>query len=108
MFIELWHQSHAIFADDPGRFVAVFVIFKPVIDGDSRHPNIHAGLQWIASRVDPQNGTMLCHSVLQQDYINVVVKRFFVLKRWFLTFQLAGQQKNLDTFRASANLRKII
>jgi hypothetical protein len=48
MFVELRHQSHAIFPDDPSRFVAVFVIFESVINGESCHPDVNAGLQWIA------------------------------------------------------------
>jgi hypothetical protein len=106
MFVKLRHQSQAVFSNHPGRFVAVFMIFKTMVDRDSGHPNIYTGLQWIAFRIEPQNGAMLCHSVLQQDYVNVVVKRFFVLKRWFLPFQLAGQQKDLEKFGESANLRK--
>ena len=90
MFVKLRHQSHAIFADDPGRFVAVFVIFKPMIDRYSRHAHIHAGLQWIAFGIEPQNRRMLCHSVLQQNHINVVVKVLFLLTRWFLRLQFAG------------------
>ena len=93
MFVKLRHQSHAIFSDDPGRFVAVPVIFKSVIDGNSCHPNIYAGLQWIAFRIEPQNRRMLCDSVAQQNYINVVVIVFFLLPRWFLSFQFVGQQK---------------
>ena len=106
MFVKLRHQSQAIFLDDPGRFVAVFMIFKSMVDRDSSHPNIHARLQRISFRIESQNRRMFCHSVLQQDDINIVVKRFFVLKRWFLPFQLAGQQKDLETFGESANLRK--
>jgi hypothetical protein len=33
---------------------------------------------------------MLCHSVTQQNHINVVVKVFFLLMRWFLPLQFAG------------------
>ena len=36
---------------------------------------------------------MLCDSVAQQNHINVVVKVLFLLTRWFLSFQFAGQQK---------------
>ena len=35
---------------------------------------------------------MLCDSVFEQDHINVVVKVLFLLTRWFLPFQFAGQQ----------------
>ena len=48
MFVKLRHQSHAIFPDDPSRFIAVFVILESVIDWDSRHPDINARLKWIA------------------------------------------------------------
>ena len=34
---------------------------------------------------------MLCDSGLQQNHINVVVKRLFLLKGWFLPFQFAGR-----------------
>ena len=103
MFVKFWYQSHAVFADDPCRFVAVFVIFESVVDRNSCHPDIDAGLQWISVRVESQDGAMLCDSVLQQNHINVVMKRFFLLKRWFLPFQFAGQQKNLERFGESAN-----
>ena len=93
MFVKLRHQSHAIFPDDPGRFVAVPVIFESVIDGNSCHPDIYTGLQWIAFRIEPQNRRMLCDSVAQQNHINVVVKISVLLTRWFLSFQFAGQQK---------------
>ena len=93
MFKQLRHQSHAIFPNDPSRFVAVPVIFESVIDGNSCHPNIYAGLQWIAFRIEAQNRRMLCDSVSQQNHINVVVKVFFLLTRWFHSFQFAGQQK---------------
>ena len=106
MFVKLWHQSHAVFSDDPGRFVTVLVIFESVIDWNSRHPDIYARLQRIAFGVEPQYGAVLCNSVLQQDYVNVVVKRFLVLTRWFFPLQLEGQQKDLETFGESANLRK--
>jgi hypothetical protein len=51
MFVKLWHQSHAIFPDDPSRFITVFVIFESVIDRDSCHSDIHAGFQGIALRI---------------------------------------------------------
>ena len=105
MFKQLRHQSHAIFPDDPGRFVAVPVIFESVIDGNSCHPNIYAGLQWIAVRIEAQNRRMVCDSVTQQNHINVVVKVLFLLTRWFLSFQFAGN-KSARTFRASTYLRK--
>ncbi len=44
MFVKLWHQAHAIFPDNPSRFIAVFVIFESMIDRDSCHPDIDAGL----------------------------------------------------------------
>jgi hypothetical protein len=60
---------------------------------DFWHPNIHARLRRIAFGIEPQNRAMLCHSVLQQNHINVVVERLFLLKRWFLSFQFARQQR---------------
>jgi hypothetical protein len=47
VFVKLWHQSHAIFPDDPSRFIAVFVIFESLINRESCHPDINAGLQRI-------------------------------------------------------------
>ena len=91
MFVKLRHQSYAIFPHHPGRFVAVFVIFKPVIDRNSSHPNIYAWLQRIPFRIKPQNRRMLCNSVAKQNHINVVMKWFFLLTRWFLPFQFAGR-----------------
>ena len=51
MFVKFWQQSDAIFPDDPSRFIAVLVIFESVIDWDSCHSHINAGLQWIASGI---------------------------------------------------------
>ena len=91
IFVKLWHQSHSIFPDDPRRFVAVFVILEAMIDRNSCHANIDAGLQWIPFRVEPQNGRMVCDSVLQQNHVNVMVKWIFLLTRWFLRLQFAGR-----------------
>jgi len=93
MFVKLRHQSHAIFPDNPGRFVAVLVIFESVIDRNSCHPNIDARLQRIAFGVEPEDRRMLGNSVFEQDHINVVVKVLFLLTLWFLPFQFAAQQK---------------
>ena len=43
---------------------------------------------------------MLRDSVFEQDHINVVMKVLFLLTRWFLPFQFAGN-KSADTFEAS-------
>ena len=53
MFVKLWHQAHAIFPDDPSRFVAVFVILESVIDWDSCHADIDARLQGITFGIQP-------------------------------------------------------
>jgi hypothetical protein len=106
MLVKLWHQSQTVFSDHPGRFVTVFMIFKSMVDRNSCHPNIHARLQRISFRVKPYYGAVLCNSVAQQNHINTVVKVLFLLTRWFLPFQLEGQQKDLETFGVSANLRK--
>src|SRR6266498_557223 len=89
VLVKLWHQSHSIFPDDPSRFVAVFVIFESVIDRESCHSDVNAGLQRIAFRVQLQNGRMLCDGVAQQNHINVMVKRLFVLRPSCLPFQFA-------------------
>jgi hypothetical protein len=81
------------------------VIFESVIDRNSCHPHIHTRLKRIAFRIEAQNRRMLRDSVFEQDHINVVVKVLFLLTRWFLPFQLAGN-KSAGTFRASACLRK--
>jgi hypothetical protein len=93
MFVKLRHQSHTIFPDNPSRFVPGFVIFEPMIDRNSCHPNVYAGLQRIAFRIEPQNRRMLSHSVVEQDHINVVVEVLFPLTLWFRLLQFAGQQK---------------
>ena len=97
MFKQLRHQSHAIFPDDPGRFVAVLVIFESVIDRNACHPNIYTRLQRIALWIEPQNRRMLRDSIFEQDNINIVVEILFLLTRWFLPFQFAGN-KSADTF----------
>jgi hypothetical protein len=67
------------------------MIFKSMIDRNSRHPNVHTRLQRIAFGIEPQNRRMLCDSVSEQDHINVVVEQLFLLTRWFLPLQLAGR-----------------
>ena len=89
MFVKLRHESHAVFPDDPRRFVAVFVIFESMVDRNSRHPNIDARLQRIAFGVEPENRRMLRDTVAEEDHINIVVKVLFLLTRWFLPFQFA-------------------
>ena len=89
MFVKLRHQSHAIFPNDPGRFIAVFVIFEPVIDWNSCHADINAWLQRVAFGIQPQNGRMLRDGVAQQNYVNVMVKRLFLLKVCYLPVHLA-------------------
>ena len=105
MFVKLRHESHAVFPDDPSRFVAVFVIFESMVDWNSRHPDIDARLQRIAFRIKAQDRRMLRDSVFEQDHINVVMKVLFLLTRWFLPFQFAGN-KSADTFEAPASLCK--
>ena len=87
MFVKLWQQSNAIFPDDPSRFVALFVIFESVIDWQSGHADIDAGLQWIMVGIEPQNGRMLSDSIAQENHVDVMVKRLFLLTRWPLNFQ---------------------
>ena len=45
MLVKLLHQSHTIFLDDPSRFIAVFVIFESVINGESCHPTSMQGFR---------------------------------------------------------------
>ncbi len=105
MFVKLRHESHAVFPDNPSRFVALFVIFESMVDWNSCHPHIHTRFQRIAFGVEPQDRRMLRDSVFEQDHINVVVKVLFLLTRWFLPFQFAGN-KSANTFLAPASLRK--
>jgi hypothetical protein len=105
MFIKLRHESHAVFPNDPSRFVGVLVIFESMVYWNSRHPDIDARLQRIAFRVEPQNRRMFCDSVFEQDHINIVVKVLFLLTRWFLPFQFTSN-KSADTFEAPASLCK--
>ena len=105
MFVKLRHESHAIFPNDPSRFVAVFVIFKSMVDWNSCHPHIHTRLQRIAFWIEAQDRRVFRDSVFEQDHIDIVVKVLFLLTRWFLPFQFAGN-KSADTFGAPASLRK--
>ena len=68
-----------------------------MIDRNSRHPDIDARLQRIAFGVKAQDSRMLRDSVFEQDNINIVVEILFLLTRWFLPFQFAGN-KSADTF----------
>ncbi len=105
MFVKLRDESHAVFPDNPRRFVAVFVIFESMVDWNSRHPDIDARLRRIAFRIKVQDRKMLRDSIFEQDYINAVMKVLFLLTRWFLPFQFAGN-KSADTFEAPASLCK--
>ena len=96
MFVKLRHESHAVFPNDPSRFVGVLVIFESMVDRNSRHPDIDARLQRIAFRIETHDRRMLRDSVFEQDHINVVMKVLFLLTRWFLPFQFAGN-KSADT-----------
>ena len=49
---------------------------------------------------------MLRDSVFEQDHINVVMKVLFLLTRWFLPFQFAGN-KSADTFEAPASCARV-
>ena len=95
MFVELWHQSDPVFPDDPGGFVAVLVVFESVINPDSGHPNIDAGLRCIAFRIQPNDGRVLGDSIAEQNHIHVVMKRLFLLGRASLRFQSAGASSAL-------------
>ena len=90
MLVQLRHQSQAIFADDPSRLVAVFMILESMVHWNSCHPNIYTWFQRITFWIEPQNRRMLGDVVAQQDHIHVVVKQLFVFTRWFLPFQFAG------------------
>ena len=68
-----------------------------MVDWNSGHPDIDARLQRIAFGVKAQDRGMLRDSVFEQDHINVVVEILFLLTRWFLPFQFAGN-KSADTF----------
>jgi hypothetical protein len=105
MFVKLRHESHAVFPNDPSRLVAVFVIFKSMVDRNSGHPDIHARLQRIAFGIKAQDRRMLRDRVFEQDHINVVMKVLFLLTRWLLPFQFAGN-KSVDTFESPASLCK--
>ena len=76
-----------------------------MVDWNSRHPDINARLQRIAFRIKAQGRRMLRDSIFEQDHINAVMKVLFLLTRWFLPFQFAGN-KSADTFEAPASLCK--
>src|SRR6266699_2039052 len=78
MLVKFRHQSLAIFFHHPSRFVAVLVIFKSVINGKSGHANVNTRFEPVTIWVEPQNRPMFGGSVIQQDYVNVVVKRLFL------------------------------
>jgi hypothetical protein len=102
MLIKFWHQSHPIFPHNPSRFIVVFVIFESVIDRESSHPNIDAGLERIALGIQPQNRRMLCHSIAQQNHVNVMMKCLFLLKPCSLRFQHVSNASPLHFGRGAA------
>jgi hypothetical protein len=55
------------------------VIFEPVVNWNSCHANVNAGLQWVPFRIQPYNGRMLRDGIAQQNYVNVMVKSLFFL-----------------------------
>ena len=78
MLVKLWHQSLPIFFDRPSRFVAVLVIFKSVLHRNAGHANVNTRFEPVTIWVEPQNRPMFGGSVIEQDYVNVVVKRLFL------------------------------
>jgi hypothetical protein len=64
------------------------VILKSLIDRDSSHPDIDAGLQGITFGIQAQNRRMLYDSVAQQNHVNVMMKRLFLVKASSVPFNL--------------------
>ena len=106
MFVKLWHQPHAIFPHDPGRFITVFVIFESVIDWNSCHPDVNAWLQRVAFGIQPQNGRMLCDSIAQQNHVNVMVKPFVSSEAVVSWFSSCREINNTSRFSAAPRLLK--
>ena len=78
MLVKLWHQFLPIFFDHPSRFVAVLVIFKSVLHGNAGHSNVNTRFERVTIRVKSENRRMFGGSIIQQDHVNVVVKRLFL------------------------------
>ena len=79
MLVKIWHQSHAIFPDNPSGLVAILMVFESMVDRNSCHPDIHTRLQRIAFRIQSQNGRMLCDSIAQENHVNIVVEILFLV-----------------------------
>src|SRR6266436_3290342 len=56
------------------------MIFKSVFHWNAGHPNVNTWFLRIAFRVEPENRAMLCHGVIEQNHVNVVVEGWFL--RW--------------------------
>jgi hypothetical protein len=74
MFVKLWHQAQAVFPEDPSRFIAVFVIFQSLINGNPRHTNVNAGFRLLAFRIEPQNRRMLENGRIEENDVDAVMQ----------------------------------
>jgi len=82
------------------------MIFEPMIDWNSRHPDIHTRLQRIAFRIEPQDRRMLSDSVFEQDHVHIVMKVLFLPTRWLCPFHFRRQQKRGYVWSASVPEQK--
>ena len=71
------------------------MVFESMIDRNTCHANVHAGLQRIPLGIEPQNSRMLCDIVVEKNYINVVVKARLLPTRSFLPFHFKGTKARL-------------
>lgn len=77
MLVQLRHQANSVLPNNPGGFIAVFVIFESVVDRDPGHSHINAGLERIASRIKTQDRGMFGNRIVQENHVNAMVERLF-------------------------------
>src|SRR5439155_22443178 len=63
-------------------------------------------LQWVTLGIQAQNRNMFCDSVVQQNHVNIMMKRLFLLKPSCLPFQPRREVNDADRFEGSLSLRK--
>lgn len=72
--VEFRQEPDPIFVDGPGGFVAVLVILKAMLHRETRHADIDARLGGIAFWIQPQDGRVPGHRVIEEDDVDIVME----------------------------------
>ncbi len=73
VLVEFGDEAEAVFADGPGGFVAVLVVFEAMLDGEAGHSDIQAGFGGVALGVEAEDGGVQGHGVVEEDDVDVMM-----------------------------------